>query len=300
MGILSEIFFCGSFSGGVVKSAFYVSIKTFSEKNPKIKTFFIFSESRAKPFLSEFFRRDCETWILRVRWENVIKMKFFWKLFWNIFRHGATACRFSVDTFSTVLSILQYSCPKKNIFRTKVCEKLIFSLIGLRHWLSFLDFCLFLFNGVVKIVSYLCVGVFWGKKIRKKKIFSSFSVNERKKAAFGQTLFSGIFKIAFIVSTRTFWGKRFWGKLKSSFHRFVQWAKSVWPSGKVFLTKLCLNWFLHVPEIYFRKKVFHRIRSIFNFFVKVSPAGLWNLDSTGPLENLMELMLFFETSFHHL
>ena len=126
MGILSEIFFCGSFSGGVVKSAFYVSIKTFSEKNPKIKTFFIFSEPRAKPFLSEFFRRDCETWILRVRWENVIKMKFFWKLFWNIFRHGATACRFSVDTFSTVLSILQYSCPKKTFSEQKFVKNSFF------------------------------------------------------------------------------------------------------------------------------------------------------------------------------
>ena len=205
------------------------------------------------------------------------------------------------------LSILSQRCCQycnipvhKNIFRTKVCKKLIFSFIGLRHWLSFLDFCLFLFNWVVKIVCYLSLGVLWGKKIRKKKIFSSFSVNEREKAAFCQTLFSGIFKIAFIVSTRTFWGKRFWGKLKSSFHRFVQWAKSVWPSGKVFLTKLCLNWFLNVHEIYFRKKVFHRIRSFFNFFVKVFPAGLWNLDSTGPLENLMELMFFFETSFHHL
>ena len=176
-----------------VWTALYMSIKTFWEKkNQNFKSFFVFGD-----FERNFFSGRFSGGIVKPGfYVSVGKSWSKWSFFENFLKTSLDMEQRHVG----FLSILSQRCCQyckipvhKNIFRTKVCEKFIFSFVGLRHWLSFLYFCFFPLNWVVKIVCYLSVGVFWGKRIRKKKIFSSFSVNERKKIG----LFSNSFQREF-------------------------------------------------------------------------------------------------------
>ena len=261
--------FFGNFSDGFVKSAFFVSIKTFSSKrfSFKNKIFLIFFgfcvtifcllvEKVDGVFKSTFYFSIGTLWAKLFPLEKISFLIIVGQCA-NIFRHF-------VEKIPKASSKLRSTSPKRTLCWKKGLEENFFVTCG--QWTK--NCRLFVkkdFSRVVKTAFCASIGKFWGEIFWKEYFFSISYIQEKKLQVFWRNFRQFCWNSVFFVSMRTFWGKGvFSGKYSYLFWLLgdellsVCWEKKRWSYKNCLLRVqmnilrriiLLKNFFLSFPDI---------------------------------------------------
>ena len=187
-GLLLEIFRPNQFFflAQLVKTAFYVAIRTFWETILSCKIVFsIIFRIQWKLFriLMKFPLWGCQNWNIRVQSNNLRKKFCFLKkmLFCQSRTMKEKLSPFFYIFFSTQLSKLHSKCPKEHLkgidfFRKK---NVFFSSVWETET-NFSTFCRYFYCRLIKFALYVSQQTIWGKKFSGKFVFCrSASLSEK-------------------------------------------------------------------------------------------------------------------------